>query len=257
MAEFLTTTGISYHLERIITNAKDRLVLISPFLRINQRLRERLEEQNRFKIDVRVIYGKSELRPEENNWLDSMTSIRTSYCEDLHAKCFLNENEALLTSMNLYEYSQQNNYEMGILVVKEEEPDLYQKIYEEAMRIERASEAIRVTVARIETPADEPERSVPKQLSGSRTKVEKPSTAFCIRCKDDLPADPIQPYCRRCFRSWNRYKNSEYEEKHCHTCGKEHTATMAKPVCLDCYKKYRRVLTFQAGRDDGGDDLPW
>ena len=247
VAEFLRTAGISDRLEKIIIDAKERLVLISPFLRINQRLKVLLEDQNRQKIDVRVIYGKSELRPEENNWLASMTSIRTSFCKDLHAKCYLNENEALLTSMNLYEYSQQNNYEMGILVSRHDESDLYQKIYDEAKRIERASEAIRVTVARIETPVDERERSAPKQTSRSRIEAGKPSTAYCIRCKDELPADPLQPYCSRCFSSWKRYENNEYEEKHCHTCGKEHKATMSKPACPSCYRKYRRVLTFQAG----------
>ena len=246
LPEFLTTTGISYRLEEIIKGAHDRLFLISPFLKINPRLRELLEDQNRFKRDVRVIYGKSELRPEENNWLASMTSIRTSFCKDLHAKCYLNENEALLTSMNLYEYSQQNNYEMGILVSREKDPDLYEEIAEEARRIERASEAKRVTVARVETPAVDRETPAPKQARRSQAKANTPTSAFCIRCKSELPANPLQPYCSRCFSSWKRYENPDYEEKHCHTCGKEHKATMSKPVCIDCFRKYRRVLTFQA-----------
>ena len=78
-----------------------------------------------------------------------MDSIRTSFCKNLHAKCYLNENRALLTSMNLYEFSQVNNYEMGVLVVREEERELYDEIYRESMRIVRSSEEIRVTVARV------------------------------------------------------------------------------------------------------------
>ena len=35
MAEFLTTTGISYRLEEIIKTANERLVIISPFIRVN------------------------------------------------------------------------------------------------------------------------------------------------------------------------------------------------------------------------------
>ena len=54
-----------------------------------------------------------------------MDFIRTSYCKNLHAKCYLNGNRALLTSMNLYEFSQVNNHEIGVLVVREEEPHLY------------------------------------------------------------------------------------------------------------------------------------
>ena len=37
MATFLNTTGVSYALEELIRGADERLVLISPFLRVNQR----------------------------------------------------------------------------------------------------------------------------------------------------------------------------------------------------------------------------
>ena len=79
MAEFLTTTGISYRLEEIIKTANERLVIISPFIRVNPRIKDLLEDRDRLKIDIRVVYGKNELHPEENNWLESMTSIRTSF----------------------------------------------------------------------------------------------------------------------------------------------------------------------------------
>ena len=72
--------------EEIIKSATERLVIISPFLRVNERIKELLEDKDRLKIDVRVIYGKNELQPEENNWLESMTSIRTSFCKNLHAE---------------------------------------------------------------------------------------------------------------------------------------------------------------------------
>ena len=64
--------------------------------------------------------------------------------------------------------------------------------------------------------------------------VNKPGDGFCIRCKAALPADPEQPYCDRCYRSWNRYKNESYEEKYCHTCGNEQTTTRLKPLCVAC-----------------------
>ena len=243
MAEFYTTTG-SHHLEEIIKNAEDRLWLISPYLKVNNRLRELLEDKKP-SVDVRVIYGKSELHPEEMKWLEGLTQIKTSFRQNLHAKCYLNEDQALLTSMNLYEFAEKNNDEMGVLVSKDE--DLYRKIFEESKRLVDNSEQIRVTVARVETPAVDRETPAPKQARRSQAKANTPTSAFCIRCKDELPADPLQPYCNRCFSSWKRYENNEYEEQHCHTCGKEHKATMSKPACPSCYRKYRRVLTFQAG----------
>ena len=104
LVEFLTTTGVSHHLEELIKQSNERLVLIGPFLRTNARIREFLEDKNRMKIDIRVVYGKKELAPEESSWLESMTSIGTSFYPNLHAKCYLSERVALLTSMNLYEF---------------------------------------------------------------------------------------------------------------------------------------------------------
>ena len=143
MAEFLPTEGINNELRKIIQDAKERLWIISPYLKINDRIKERLEDKNRERIDIKVIYGKRDLRPEENEWLESMDSITTFFRRNLHAKCYLNEKMVLLTSMNLYDFSQMNNDEMGLLVSKETEPDLYGKIFEESQRILRLSEGIR------------------------------------------------------------------------------------------------------------------
>jgi phosphatidylserine/phosphatidylglycerophosphate/cardiolipin synthase-like enzyme len=68
MAKFLNTSATNYFLEELIKSAKDRLILISPFLRLNDRIKELLEDKNRLKIDVRVVYGKSELQPGEISW---------------------------------------------------------------------------------------------------------------------------------------------------------------------------------------------
>ena len=239
MAEFLDTAGVTHRLQKIITDAQERLFLISPYLKFNKLIKDRLADKDKFRIDIRVIYGKNDLQPAENQWLDSLTSVRTSFRENLHAKCYLNENEAIVTSMNLYEFSQQNNDEMGILVSKHEDPALYEDIRKEAERIERGSQGVRVTVS-MEQDKEAPVSKAKKVPSESSLK------AFCIRCGTDIPANPAKPYCGRDFKIWNRFKNEDFEEKCCHTCGKEHEATMKKPVCLSCYRKYKDVLELAA-----------
>ena len=57
----------------------------------------------------------------------SLTYIRTSYCKNLHAKCYLNESLCIITSLNLYEFSQVNNNEMGVLIRRAEDTDLYRE----------------------------------------------------------------------------------------------------------------------------------
>ena len=141
-------------LEELIKNTKDRLVLISPYLQFHKRVKDHLENLNIQKRDIRIIYRENKLQVEESNWLESQIGIRTSLCNSLHAKCYLNENEAIVTSMNLYSFSQQNNDEMGIHVTKEKDADLYNDIYEEVQRLLTISEEIRVSVKKVDKEID-------------------------------------------------------------------------------------------------------
>lgn len=170
MAKFLNTTATNYFLEEIIKVAKDRLVLISPYLKLNDRIKELLADKDRLKIDIRIIYGKNELHPSEINWLNELTYVRTSFCKNLHAKCYLNDNNCIITSMNLYEFSQINNNEMGILLDKNEDKDAYGEAYEEVLRIIRISEEVRISLERVdqtETDSEETEDS-PGKVSSSK-----------------------------------------------------------------------------------------
>ena len=149
MAKFLNTSATNYFLEELIKGASDRLILISPFLKLNDRMKELLADKNRLKIDVRIVYGKSELQPQEIEWLRGLTYIRTSFCKNLHAKCYMNEEMCIVTSLNLYEFSQVNNNEMGILIQRSEDGQLYKDAYEEAQRIIRISEEVRISLERV------------------------------------------------------------------------------------------------------------
>ncbi|MFC6380679.1 phospholipase D family protein [Psychrobacter glacincola] len=161
MAKFLNSSGTTYHLEELIKNASDRLIIISPYLKLNERIKELLEDRNRLKIDIRIVYGKNDLHPEEINWLKNLTFIRTSFCKNLHAKCYLNENECIITSLNLYEFSQVNNNEMGVLIYRNEDAKLYADTYEESQRIIRISDEVRMSLEKI----IEPSNSVDNNLS--------------------------------------------------------------------------------------------
>jgi len=164
MAKFLNTSATNYFLEELIKEAKDRLILISPFLKLNDRIKELLTDKDRLKIDVRIIYGKSELQPEELAWLKGLTYIRTSFCKNLHAKCYMNEELCIISSLNLYEFSQVNNNEMGVLIRRADDAELYKDAYEEAQRIIRISEEVRISLERV---ADEPLAKTESEENGT------------------------------------------------------------------------------------------
>ncbi len=226
MAKFLNSSGISYHLENLIKNANLSLFLISPYLKFNSRIKQLLEERNRLKRDIRIIYGKVDLQTEESSWLKSMDSIKVLFCKNLHAKCYLNEKEAIITSMNLYEFSQQNNNEMGIYVTKEDDPELYKDIYEEVDGLILTSEQVAISIEKVE----------PKK-EYSKKNFFKGKEGHCIRCDVKIKLNSEHPLCAKCYKSWSKYSDATYEEKFCHICGKENKSSLEKPVCYSCYEK--------------------
>src|SRR5690606_15013117 len=146
MAKFLNTSATNFYLEELIKNAKERVILISPFLKINDRIKELLEDKNRLKIDVRLVYGKTELQPKMSDWLRTQDYVRLRYCKNLHAKCYINEESCIITSLNLYEFSQVNNNEMGVLITKEDDSQLFKDAYAECQSIIRVSDEVRITI---------------------------------------------------------------------------------------------------------------
>ena len=177
MAKFLNTSAPNYYLEELIKNADDRLILISPFLKLNDKIKELLEDKNRLKIDIRIIYGKSELHPDEINWLKDLSYIRTSFCKNLHAKCYINEKSCIITSLNLYEFSQVNNNEMGIFVDRNTDSELYKDAYSEAQRIIRISDEVRISLDKVTEEINEVEQGGAKLSTSKLAKKNKLKTA--------------------------------------------------------------------------------
>lgn len=112
-----------------------------------------LEDKDRLKIDIRIVYGKSDLHPDEIKWMQKLDYVRVSFCKNLHAKCYINESECIISSLNLYEFSQVNNNEMGILVRKYEDNEVFKDAYEEAQRIIRISDEVRITLDEVKAEA--------------------------------------------------------------------------------------------------------
>ena len=141
MATFLPRKGIVFNLDKIIDEAAEQLVLISPYIKADDETKSRIEKSTRRGTRIDAIYGKSQSERNLGNVKASfdMPGITVYFLKDLHAKCYLNEKEALLTSMNLHEFSQEHNDEMGILVSKKDDPALYRDIHQEANWLLRAA----------------------------------------------------------------------------------------------------------------------
>jgi hypothetical protein len=139
MAKFLTTVGNSFYIEQIILNAKNSLTLVTPYLKLSKNLIERIADAENRGVKITLIYGKSKLHVNEQKKLNALKNLELYFCENLHAKCYHNEDSLIITSMNLYEFSERNNREMGLLVERASDTDIYEETLREIESIKNAS----------------------------------------------------------------------------------------------------------------------
>lgn len=230
MADFLTTSGTSHHIENIIMEAKAKLFLVSPYLKLSKTFYERLKDASGRGVAIKLIYGKDELKPNERNSLAELKNAELFYFQNLHAKCFFNENKMVITSMNMYEFSEKTNREMGILIDRTADRDLFEKAMKETASILKSSEAV---------PFLKQRRSsfIPNHPFPNNRPKQKTAKGYCIRCEEKINYNPERPLCSSCYAIWAQFENWDFPENVCHSCGENEGTSMAKPECYSCYIK--------------------
>lgn len=177
MAKFLNTRKAVSEIEDLIRDAGQRLILISPYLKLSKDFKELLTYRNSKDKITTVIFGKQELNPHEMKFLQSLRFVILKYNQDLHAKCYLNDDKMIITSLNLYEFSMNNNKEMGVLIDLNDESD--KELFEDALReidfIDETSERFEFTSIQDDS---EPERII------SEIKKEKSSNSKLLTTKE-------------------------------------------------------------------------
>jgi len=136
MADFLTGEQLDSKLTDIIWNAKQELIIVSPFIWLDDYCKEIFKRlNNKPEVEIIIVFGKNEgeaqrsLKPQDLEIFKQFTNITIIYCKDLHAKYYANESEALLTSLNLLGKSMTGNIEYGINIQKSA---LNSKLYDDS-----------------------------------------------------------------------------------------------------------------------------
>jgi hypothetical protein len=243
MAKFLNTSRAYAEIEDIVDKAKNRVVLISPYIKITEPLLARLKNVDGKGIKIVIVCRKDDLKAEVRNDLKQLKHLELRFDENIHAKCFYNEELIVITSLNLYDYSLQNNREMGILLKAREDLEAFNDAHKEAEFIVENAEKDN-TIKNVFTEVVKEARSQfysvldddSRTSSRTRTTRKTNSSGFCLRCGARIEHNLDAPYCRDCYRIWSQYEDPDYEENFCHSCGKPATTSMAKPQCISCYR---------------------
>jgi hypothetical protein len=276
MAKFIKGQALNGEVENIFSNAKNQIIIITPYIKLHTHYQKALSsKKSDDTLSIVIVFGKNKddktksFDKDTFEFFSEFPNIKICYQENLHAKYYANESNAIITSMNLYEYSQNNNIEAGILTknsllkplgdsidyeaweffaqVIKDSVLLYDKepIYDSGIfRDEYIKSEIKTDLLSKLYNLEKATKSI---LPSSQIKSKNSnSNAFCIRTRTPITFNIEKPYCDAAFESWLKYKNEDFKEKYCHFSGDESNGetTKAKPILKKNWKEAKSVFNF-------------
>ncbi len=121
MAEFLNKKKLLEWVPKLIETAEKNLMIISPYIQISDKIFALLVDAEKRGVETTLIYKEGELSDKERKRFYEIENLNLLFHPNLHSRCMYNEKYFLLTSMNLYEYSQKHNREMGVVFRRTDE----------------------------------------------------------------------------------------------------------------------------------------
>lgn len=288
MAKFIEGNNLNHEISRVLREAKEELLLISPYIKLHHRYKDELKDKlENPKLAITIVFGKNEgdlsksLNINDLEFFINFPNVKVCYEPRLHAKYYSNESTAVLTSMNLYDFSQDQNIEAGVLIDGKtllgsldptsliEDSDKYFKkvvnqsevIFEKVPQFESKFGGLQkkylgseVTVNKIEEKfnvffkeeVEEPSQTAtPKSPQASKTKT-KQTTGFCIRTGVAIPFNPERPMSYEAYKKWAEYEDENYSEKYCHFSGQlsNGDTSFAKPILRKNWKAAKAAFDF-------------
>lgn len=283
MAKFLKGNGLNAELESLFDTAKNSIILISPYIKLHDRyiasLQRRIQDHN---LKITVLFGKNEddisksMKKEDFDFFKQFPNIEILYEKRLHAKYYANDSKAILTSMNLYGFSQNNNIEAGVLMEKssmaaftgnkgidddtsqyfadvvtqadllfEKKPDYTTNM----LGIKKYVQSKITTDKLTEFFSGKDYKKVFNKTSPipkHETKNTNNGIGYCIRTGREIPFNVKNPMDYNAYKMWSKYKDPNFPEKYCHFSGEPSNGetSMNKPILSKYWKEAKAKFDF-------------
>lgn len=252
MANFLTGNELNTELEKLFECAQEQLILISPYIKLHDRYTSVLKTKvESHKLKIIIVFGKNEddlsrsMKQEDFNFFKEFPNIEVRYEKRLHAKYYSNESTAILTSMNLYSYSQDNNIEFGVITKASllgnlannfrynvtGEDSLDGKATDYFDRVIKQSELL----FKKEPEYESKMLGLSKKYSGSKTETDLLSDFFSNKAKYET-VKPNVSYEKKSFERKQPIENNGY----CIRTGKPIPFNLEAPMCYEAYKIWEK-----------------
>ena len=276
MAEFVEGSLLNLRLEELIKEAESHIILISPFIKLHPQIRDLLKSKKEDpNILVSIVFGKNEdditesLHKADFEFFKEFANIEIRYNPRLHAKYYANENKAILSSMNLHEYSQNNNIEFGVVVDKQGVLALKGRLLNDVLDADAFNffdDVIESSEVKfIREPRPKLKDKLIKLRKGAYTHSEttidelsklfkvsvKIKNGYCIRTGIEIPFDIKMPMSSNGYNQWvDDGRNKLQPELYCHFSGEksEGANSLAFPVLKKYYRKVAQSNDMNEGK---------
>jgi hypothetical protein len=268
MAKFITSNELNTALEKLFEEAEKYLLLISPYVRLHPRYKSVLKtKKNLDKLELVVVFGKNEADPARSINEDDLIffkefpNVEIRYEKRLHAKYFSSEKAALITSMNLYDYSHNNNIESGVLTepsmlsgfgtLDEQAAGYFERVVEQAellfQRIpHRRDTSLGLGLKSKFTHSTIEVDRLDEFFKPSKVIVGQASTesGFCIITGERILFNIAKPMSDIEYRKWSITADKKIKGNYCHFSGELGSTSFEKPILVKNWRKAKDKFGF-------------
>lgn len=268
MAKFLEPNRLRKEVRSIFADAENFLLIVSPFIKLDYKLKRLLESRiDDSNLEIVILFGKNDdnlgksLSSDDLSFFQQFQHIEIYYHPDLHAKYYANDFKSIITSLNLHTYSMANNIEVGVLFERKHhllggadnrEDDKSFEYFNDL--IDHHADEIFIKTTKTKSSFFGLFKSKEKSkievdntsiihdqiyVDSHSTYSAKPPSGFCIRTGVSIPFDLDRPLSKQAYNSWVQFENYNYPEKFCHFSGElsNGQTSFSKPVLYQHYKK--------------------
>ena len=129
MAILLNKEELVQSIYELLTESKEYIYLICPYIELHEKspIITAIEDADSRDVDINIIYSKGFKKKAGQERLKKYSKVKLCYISDLHMKVYLSEKSAIVCTLNLHDYSINNNLECGVFMDYKE--DLWKQVY--------------------------------------------------------------------------------------------------------------------------------
>jgi len=230
----------------LIEGSEKYVVIISPYIKLWDHLIIQLKSTLKRGVIVKWYYRTNDVKSKIIKELEGI-GVEMYNIDNLHSKLYLSERLGIISSMNLYEFSSTTSQEVGLITDERKMLNEFKYYIEEILTNKpiipkKSILDMGKDFFGNQLKDDEVEEKVETNKSYKPTfkRTQSNGDGYCIRCSTSISYNMKSPYCKKCYKSWNKWKNKDFKEKHCHQCSEDWETTLLKPICLSCFKEDKK-----------------